>query len=127
MSWKISLKEIPTPANPLALADVTPLLERLEHAFGCGPLARLLDTDPSIVSSWSSGQQRMNREMERRVIDIHDVLMRAFQVLDPDTAMRWLVGSEPFLGGRRPIDVLALRGAAPLIEAIDNMESGAYA
>ncbi len=41
--------------------------------------------------------------------------------------MQWLVGQEPFLDGSRPIDVLAIRGVAPLIEALDGIDAGAYA
>lgn len=65
--------------------------------------------------------------MARRIIDLHDILNRALQVFQPSTAARWLVGHEPFLDNKRPIDVLALRGAAPVIEALDNIDVGAYA
>ncbi|MGA8098423.1 MAG: hypothetical protein WB810_07175 [Candidatus Cybelea sp.] len=65
--------------------------------------------------------------MARRVIDLHDILNRALQVFQPATAASWLVGNEPFLDNKRPIDVLVMRGAAPLIEALDNIDAGAYA
>jgi len=65
--------------------------------------------------------------MAKRVIDLHDVLNRALQIFNAGTAVEWLVGHEPFLDGSRPIDVLVLRGVAPLIEALDNIDAGAYA
>jgi uncharacterized protein (DUF2384 family) len=64
--------------------------------------------------------------MARRIIDLHDILTRALQVFAPPAAARWLVGNEPFLNDKRPIDVLVLRGAAPLIEALDNVDAGSY-
>ena len=39
----------------------------------------------------------------------------------------WLVGNEPFLRRRRPIDVLVIEGAAPLIAALNPLEDRAYA
>lgn len=126
MSWKLLLFEIKPPANPEALADITPLLQRLEKAFGTRRLAKLLGNKVSIVVDCVAGRRQMSAEMAHRVLDLHEILTRAFQVFSPDTAMRWLVGSEPLLGGSRPIDVLVLRGVAPLIEALDGIDSGAY-
>jgi len=74
-----------------------------------------------------SGHRRLSTEMAKRVIDLHDVLNRALQIYNAATAVDWLVGHEPFLDHKRPIDVLVLRGAAPLIEALDGIEAGAYA
>jgi hypothetical protein len=65
--------------------------------------------------------------MGRRIVDLHDVLTRILRVYGREAAAMWLVGSEPLLGGARPIDVLALEGAAPLIRAIDGIAQGVYA
>ncbi|HET9394224.1 MAG TPA: hypothetical protein VFO29_11980 [Candidatus Rubrimentiphilum sp.] len=126
MSWKILFSEIKPPANPRALSDVRPLLKRLDDAFGTRPLARLLGVESTVIADCASGHQKMSPELTRRVMDVHDVLTRAFQVFAPETAMSWLVGNEPFLAGKRPIDVLALGSVAPVIEALDNQEAGAY-
>jgi uncharacterized protein (DUF2384 family) len=53
-------------------------------------------------------------------------LDRLLQVLWPEEASEWLTARNPHLNGR-PIDVLALRGSAPVIEAIDALSQGAYA
>lgn len=127
MAWSLALQEISPPVHPEALSDVKPLLARLVAAFGPRPLARLLDVKPGTVANWMSGHRRMSPEMARRVIDLHDVLNRALQIFKADTAARWLVGNEPFLDHARPIDVLVLRGVAPLIEALDGIDAGAYA
>ena len=127
MSWTIALERIDPPRDPEALADVHPLLERLVRAFGPRPLARLLGVRPGSVANWTSARRQISAEMTRRIINLHDVLTRALQVFAPATAARWLVGNEPFLDNKRPIDVLVLRGAAPVIEALDNIDAGAYA
>lgn len=75
----------------------------------------------------ASRRAPISGEMARLIIDLHDVLSRILRVLDRDAAALWLMGSEPLLGGARPIDVLALEGAAPVIRAIDGIEQGAYA
>ena len=109
------------------LADVQPLLSRIIDALGTNAAARLLDADRGQVSRWSSSKEAIGPEMGRRIVDLHDVLTRILRVYDPDVAALWLTGSEPLLGGARPIDVLALRGAAPVIRAIDGIEQGAFA
>jgi uncharacterized protein (DUF2384 family) len=65
--------------------------------------------------------------MGRRIVDLHDVLTRILRVYGREAAAMWLVGSEPLLGGARPIDILVLEGAAPVIRAIDGISQGAYA
>jgi uncharacterized protein (DUF2384 family) len=65
--------------------------------------------------------------MGRRIVDLHDILTRILRVYNRETAAMWLVGSEPLLGGARPIDVLAMEGAAPVVRAIDGIAAGAYA
>jgi uncharacterized protein (DUF2384 family) len=126
-TWALPFLAIRPPKNPSALADVTPLLERLDAAFGTRPIAKLLDVAPGTVSNWTARRHPISREYAKRVIELHDVLVRALQIYAPDVAMDWLVGSEPFLNGARPVDVLVRRGAAPLIEALAAIEAAAYA
>jgi len=65
--------------------------------------------------------------MGRRIIDLHDVLTRILRIYNRQAAAMWLIGSEPLLGGARPIDVLVTEGAAPVIRAIDGIAAGAFA
>ena len=58
---------------------------------------------------------------------LHDILTRILRVYGHEVAAMWLIGSEPLLGGARPIDVLVTEGAAPVIRAIDGIAAGAYA
>lgn len=110
-----------------ALADVRPLLGRIVEALGTNATARVLGVDRAMVSRWSSGTEPIGVEMGRRVVDLHDILTRILRVYGPEAAAMWLVGSEPLLGGARPIDVLVMEGASPVIRAIDGITQGAYA
>ena len=104
-----------------------PLLKRLIQALGTNAAGRPLGADRALVSRWSSGKEPLSSEMSRRVVDLHDVLTRILRIYGREAAALWLTGSEPLLGGSRPIDVLALEGAAPVIRAIDGIARGAYA
>ncbi|MDQ6929433.1 MAG: hypothetical protein M3126_02035 [Candidatus Eremiobacteraeota bacterium] len=124
--WVPVLDKIAAPNNPGALSDVHPLLVRLIDAFGGNIVARMLDVNPSMITRWKSGGT-ISAEMTSRIIDLHDVFNRAFQIMRPRNAVLWLFGQEPLLNGARPIDVLAVRGVAPVIEALMGIEAGAYA
>ncbi len=110
-----------------ALADVRPLLARIVEALGNNTAARLLGADRAQVSRWGAGREPISGEMGRRIVDLHDILTRILRVYHREAAAMWLVGSEPLLGGARPIDVLVLEGAAPVIRAIDGIAEGAHA
>lgn len=104
-----------------------PLLNRIINALGTNAAARLLGADRAQVSRWTSRKESIGAEMARRIIDVHDVFTRILRVYEREAAAMWLVGSEPLLGGARPIDVLVIEGAAPVIRAIDAIAQGAYA
>jgi len=110
-----------------ALTDVRPLLARIVDAVGTNAAGRLLGADRAQVSRWGAGAETISAEMGRRIVDLHDVLTRILRVYSRGAAAMWLVGSEPLLGGARPIDVLVMEGASPVIRAIDGISEGAYA
>jgi uncharacterized protein (DUF2384 family) len=102
-------------------------LARLLEALGSNATARLLGADRSQVSRWVAGKEAIGNEMGRRIVDLHDILTRILRIYNREAAALWLVGSEPLLGGARPLDVLAMEGAAPVIRAIDGIAEGAFA
>lgn len=110
-----------------SLTDVRPLLARLVDALGTNAAARLLGADRAQVSRWGAGTESVSGEMGRRIVDLHDILTRILRVYSRGAASMWLVGSEPLLGGARPIDVLVTEGASPVIRAIEGISQGAYA
>lgn len=126
-AWMPIAKSVVLRQSASSLADVTPLLARVVEALGTNASARLLGADPAQVSRWRAGTEAISAEMGRRIVDLHDVLTRILRVYSREAAAMWLLGSEPLLGGARPIDVLALEGAAPVIRAIDGIAEGAFA
>jgi uncharacterized protein (DUF2384 family) len=75
----------------------------------------------------AAGTESIGEETGRRIIDLHNALTRIMRVYGRETAAMWLVGSEPLLGGARPIDVLVTEGAASVVRAIDGIGEGSYA
>ena len=126
-SWTPIAQTVVLKPSAAALADVSPLLARVIDALGTNAAARLLDADRAQVSRWTSGKEAIGSEMGRRIVDLHDVLIRILRVYSREAAAMWLVGSEPLLGGARPIDVLATEGAGPVVRAIDGIAEGAFA
>jgi uncharacterized protein (DUF2384 family) len=126
-AWTPVARTIVLKPSAAALADVSPLLSRVVEALGNNATARLLGADRAQVSRWTSGKEAIGTEMGRRIVDLHDVLTRILRVYGREAAALWLVGSEPLLGGARPIDVLVMEGAAPVVRAIDGIAQGAYA
>ena len=55
------------------------------------------------------------------------VISRLLSLRVPEAALLWLEGSEPFFGGARPIDVLAIDGPGPVLDALDAIEQGEFA
>jgi len=125
--WTPITKSIVLRESATALADPRPLLVRVVAALGTNAAARLLGADRAQVSRWMAKTESIGAEMGRRIVDLHDVLTRILRVYSRAAAAMWLVGSEPLLGGARPIDVLVMEGAAPVIRAIDGIAAGAYA
>jgi uncharacterized protein (DUF2384 family) len=126
-AWTLAVQEIKTPKELGRLSDVVPLLDRLEGVFGTRPLAKILDVSPGMITNWKSRRHAMRGDYAQRVIDLHDVLVRALQQMQPAVVMDWLVGREPYLNHARPIDVLVTRGASPLIDALRGIASTGYA
>jgi hypothetical protein len=114
--------------SPNAPAVVSPedKLDRLVEGFGNNKVAELLDVSPSQPSRWRSRKEGIASENERRVVDLEYVMSRLLRLFPRDVAQTWLLSHNAHLGSR-PIDVLKLSGALPVIEAIDAEEQGAFA
>ena len=124
-AWAPTITRLP-PARVAALLGVLPLLKRLIEAYPQATIAALLGVNKSAVNHWITEKREISPEMRGRIIELHDVLSRVHQVFSPTLASRWLTGHEPLLGGARPIDVIAVRGAAPIIDALDAIAAGGF-
>jgi uncharacterized protein (DUF2384 family) len=119
------VRDVTVKPGATALFEVSPQLERVISAIGSNTAADLLNVSRSQPSRWRTGKERISPTNQARLADLDHVLNRLLQVLWPEEASTWLTARNPYLGGR-PVDVLGLRGAAPVIEAIDALAQGAY-
>ena len=101
-------------------------LDRLVATLGSNRVAEILDVSPSQPSRWRRGIERMSPASQRRVLDLDYVMARVLQLFPREQAEIWLSSHNAHLGAR-PIDVLRLRGAGPVIAAADAEAEGAYA
>lgn len=88
--------------------------------------AKLLGVSKSQPSRWRTGEERPSSEMQRLLLDLDHVIGRAHLLFTPEVALDWLTGSNSYLEGARPIDVLKQRGSTEVIEALDAAMQGAY-
>lgn len=101
--------------------------ELLIESFGSTTaLARVLGVSVSQPSRWRSGTESPGLETGRLVIDLDHVMARATMLWTRETAIEWLEGSNSYLEGARPIDVLKTRGSSEVIDALDAAQSGAF-
>jgi hypothetical protein len=101
-------------------------LDGLVRAVGNNKVAELLQVSRSQPSRWRTGKEGIGPESARKVLDLEYVLSRLAQLYAPDVAEIWLRSFNAHLGAR-PIDVLKLRGAGPVVGAIDAEAEGAFA
>jgi hypothetical protein len=90
-------------------------------------VADLLEVSRSQPGKWSKGEESPSPERARELIDLDHVVARVVSWLGPEMTISWLNGSNAFLEGARPIDVLRARGSSEVVDAIDAEMSGAFA
>lgn len=93
---------------------------------GLAKVADLLEVSRSQPTRWRQGIEQPSPEMARLIVDLDHVMARAQLVFTPKVARQWLVGSNSYLDGARPIDVLRIRGSSEVIDALDAAMQGAY-
>lgn len=91
----------------------------LTEVFSRADLARLIGVSPSQTSRWASGEERPGPAAAPALIDLEHVYARARLVWGGESARVWMEGSNAFLGGARPVDVLLTEGPARVLQALD--------
>ena len=110
------------------VAYAAPLLSltRLIEVLGSNRTAELLGVTRSQPSRWARGLERIGPDNQRRVLDLEYAVSRLLLLYPPRQAQIWLRSHNAGLGAR-PIDALRIRGASPVIQAIDAEAQGAIA
>ncbi|MBB3035911.1 hypothetical protein [Hoyosella altamirensis] len=101
-------------ADPLARERTQFLVDR----FGSRGLARMIGVSPSQPTRWAQGKEHPGPDSATLLIDLEHILARARLVWGEPTAIDWFSGHNAYLQGARPIDVLKLRGPAPVLDAL---------
>jgi uncharacterized protein (DUF2384 family) len=89
-------------------------------------LAELLDVSPAQVTRWRRGQG-IDEVNAQRVDLLELVMSQLLRLYSSEAAERWLVGLNPHLGDRRPIDLIRRGRSRELIDAIATERAGSFA
>lgn len=90
-------------------------------------VARLLQVDRSRVTRWLAAGEEPD-PANRRAIDAFEFALERLTIRYPfATALKWLDGLNPHLGGSRPSELLRTGRVAEVLAAIEADETGAYA
>jgi uncharacterized protein (DUF2384 family) len=89
-------------------------------------LAELLDVSPAQVTRWRRGQGIDELNAER--VDLLELVMsNLLRLYSTEATERWLVGLNPHLGDRRPIDLIRRGRTRELLDAIAVERAGGFA
>ncbi|GAB3263551.1 hypothetical protein GCM10027425_28050 [Alteromonas gracilis] len=89
-------------------------------------VAECLGVSRTVVSRWRAGTLLPTLAQARLLVDLDHVVARALIIFEPPVVWNWLSGSNSYLGGARPIDVLQVRGAGKVVRALDAAEQLAF-
>ncbi|MEJ7813246.1 MAG: hypothetical protein WKG32_22740 [Gemmatimonadaceae bacterium] len=115
-----------TPLGPFTLLGQA-AVDAGEVAFGTrSALAEWAGTHRSQVTRLARGQE-VGGEEGWRLTALASVVFALLTVYEPDAIPGWLRGSNPHLGDRRPIDVLAEGDVAAVMGAVQAARVGVFA
>jgi transcriptional regulator with XRE-family HTH domain len=102
-------------------------IEALKVDFGSQRrLAEMLGVSPAQVSRWLRGQGIDPLNADK--IDVLELVMASLlRIYDPEVARQWLLGVNPHLGNRRPIDLVRMGRVEDLLGAIHAERAESYA
>jgi hypothetical protein len=102
-------------------------IEALKVDFGSQRrLAEMLGVSPAQVSRWLRGQGIDPLNADK--IDVLELVMASLlRIYDPEVARQWLLGVNPHLGNRRPIDLVRMGRVEDLLGAIYAERAESYA
>ena len=89
-------------------------------------LADLLGVSPAKVTRWRQGSGM--DELNARRVDILELVMSSLlRLYSPEVAELWLLGLNPHLADRRPIDLVRAGRSRELLDALAQEQAGSIA
>jgi uncharacterized protein (DUF2384 family) len=89
-------------------------------------LAELLGVSPAQVTRWRNGSGIDAANAQR--VDLLELAMSSLlRVYSPEAAEDWLLGVNPHLRDRRPVDLIRAGNTRELLEAIEVEAAGSFA
>jgi uncharacterized protein (DUF2384 family) len=89
-------------------------------------LAELIGVNAAQVTRWRRGQGIDDINAAR--IDLLDLVMsHLLRLYSTQAAERWLIGLNPSLGDRRPVDLIRRGQVREVLDAIANEQAGSFA
>lgn len=89
-------------------------------------LAELLGVSPAQVTRWRQG--RGIDELNARRVDLLELVMSSLlRLYSPEVAELWLLGLNPHLADRRPIDLVRAGRSRELLDALAQERAGSFA
>ena len=121
------VKRVKTGGSAAAAWKPDVRVEQIVSVLGNKRAARMLSVSESQPSRWRNAQEVPSPQVAPALVDLDHIIARLQLLWDTDVIGDWLEGSNAFLEGARPIDVLLVHGSIPVLEAIEAEASGAYA
>lgn len=99
----------------------------LSHDFGSQRrLAELLGVSPAQITRWRRGQGIDDVNAGR--VDLLELVMaHLLRLYSSAAAERWLVGANPSLGARRPVDLIRRGQVREVLDALASERAGSFA
>jgi uncharacterized protein (DUF2384 family) len=89
-------------------------------------LADLLGVSPAQVTRWRQGSGI--DELNARRVDLLELVMSSLlRLYSPEVAEHWLLGLNPHLADRRPIDLVRGGRSRELLDALAQEQAGSFA
>ncbi len=90
-------------------------------------IANIVDVSPTTVSRWSTGTATPSIPKQVVITELRWVAERLSDVYTPEETRVWLHTAHPLLsGGERAIDLINEGRTPEVLEAIEQLDSGAY-
>ncbi|GGC76065.1 hypothetical protein GCM10011410_31650 [Hoyosella rhizosphaerae] len=91
----------------------------LVDVFGTRGLAAVIGVSASQPSRWVRGEEVPGPQSLSLLIDLEHVLAKARLIWGGSAAVAWMEGSNSYLNGARPLEVVRTDGVGKVLTALD--------